>query len=98
MREIPKEILDRCTFKPTGHGDPIEKIHKIVPVDPCPCGATLDDIRLVRIQKNCEPHPHWREYCHTCKLVSILDANVWQPAQVLNAEMRQKNLLKNRKG
>ncbi len=90
MREIPKEILDRCTFKSI-RDDPIEKIHNIVPLEPCACGVELMDVRRVRIQQTKEPQPHWREYCSTCKLVSVLDANDWKPASVLNAEMRSKN-------
>jgi hypothetical protein len=92
--DIPKEILDRCTFKDLGSkGDPIKKIHKIVPEDPCPCGKVLDNIRRVRITQTKEPHPHWREYCHTCKLVSFRGENVWYTARELNDLMRG-NLVK----
>ena len=90
MRDIPKEILDRCTFKRFAKDDPIEKIHTIVPIAPCPCGRILDDVRRVRLNKTKEPYPHWREYCITCKLVSIGGENDWKPARDLNVEMRSK--------
>ena len=91
MREIPKEILDRCTFGSTIKGDPIEKIKNIVPLNPCPCGKVLDDTRRVRIHKVREPKPHWREYCYTCKMVSFRDQNTWYTAQDLNMLIRSQN-------
>jgi hypothetical protein len=86
---MPKEIADRCTFKTTPQ-DFTPRIHKIAPLQPCECGKELENTRLVRLQKNSEPQPHWREYCYTCKLVSVLNANDWKTAHELNAEMRLK--------
>jgi hypothetical protein len=48
----------------------------------------LDEVRRVRIQRNQEPKPHYREYCHSCKLVSPAGENDWQLAKDLNAKMR----------
>ena len=87
MRDIPKDILERCEFT-TGIHDPTPYIKRIQPLDPCPCGKTLDDIRRVRLQKNSDPVPHWREYCYTCKLVSIYNENTWMKPVELNAIMR----------
>ena len=89
MRDIPKHIRDRCTFQSIAKGDPIEKIKSIKPVDPCPCGRELEDVRRVRLAKTVEPIPHWREYCNTCKLVSIAGENNWYPAKDLNCIMRK---------
>jgi len=87
MRDIPKDILDRCTFT-VDRKDNTTKITNITPLDPCPCGRVLDGVRRVRLAKTREPRPHYREYCHTCKLVSILDHNKWQSAYELNAKLR----------
>ena len=92
MSDIPKHIADRCQFKPVCKGDPIEKIHDIQPVEPCPCGAVLSGMRVVRIGLTIYPERHWREYCNTCKLTSKLGENDWKPAQKLNQEMRAQNL------
>jgi hypothetical protein len=89
MRDIPKQILDRCTFKKQVDGT--EQIHKIKPIADCVCGRVLESTRYVRIRRTVEPHPHYREYCITCKLVSVLDHNDWKSANELNAEMRSKN-------
>jgi hypothetical protein len=87
MRDnIPKDILDRCTFKVDKDNN--ESISAIKPLEDCPCGRVLDDVRRVRLAKTKEPHPHYREYCITCKLVSILDHNTWMSAKVLNDKMR----------
>ncbi len=95
MREIPKEILDRCTFKDLGaRGDPLKKISNITPIDPCPCGKTLDETRRVRICYTKEPHPHWREYCHICKMVSLYGKNSWVSAFELNTIMRRQDFSK----
>ena len=89
MRDrIPKEISDRCTFTNTQYDEHNHRITAIKPIDPCPCGKELDDIRRVRLAKTKEPQPHWREYCMTCKLVSLADANDWKTSHELNAEMR----------
>ena len=88
MRDIPKQILDRCEFRSTAQ-DSTEYLVRIKPIDPCPCGRLLDDIRRVRLAKTKEPRPHWREYCTTCRLVSIAGANDWMLAKELNAQMRQ---------
>ena len=89
MRDhIPKEILDRCEFRSTAQ-DSTEYLVRIKPIDPCPCGKELDDIRRVRLARTQEPQPHWREYCTTCRLVSIWNANDWMLAKELNAQMRQ---------
>jgi len=90
MREIPKEILDRCTFK-VNPSDNTKKLHKIKPMTDCPCGVQLESIRYVRIRKTVEPRPHYREYCATCKLTSMLGKNDWKPAAELNQEIRSKN-------
>jgi hypothetical protein len=88
MRDnIPKDILDRCTFKVDK--DSTEYLVRIKPIDPCPCGKLLDDTRRVRLARTVEPIPHWREYCSTCKLVSIYNENTWMPAKDLNAIMRK---------
>lgn len=87
-QQLPKHILDRCEFS-TRKNDSTEYLVRIKPEEPCECGAELDDIRRTRIQKNVEPVPHWREYCYTCKLVSVLGAGDWQTASELNAKMRK---------
>jgi hypothetical protein len=87
MRDnIPKDILDRCTFKVDKDNN--ESISAIKPLEDCPCGRVLDNTRRVRLAKTKEPHPHYREYCHTCKLVSILYHNTWMPARELNNKLR----------
>jgi hypothetical protein len=88
MREIPKEILDRCEFKSTKQ-DSTLYLTRIKPLEPCPCGKELDDTRRVRLARTVEPIPHWREYCQTCKLVSIMGENSWMRAAELNAIMRK---------
>ena len=88
MREIPKEILDRCEFKNSKQDSTLYLV-KIKPEHPCECGLELDDIRRTRIQKTLEPAEHWREYCYTCKRVSILNQNDWHTAKELNAKMRK---------
>ena len=85
---IPKEILDRCEFK-SSKQDSTEYLVRIKPVAPCECGKELDDTRRVRLAKTAEPIPHWREYCSTCKLVSIWGENNWMSAKDLNAIMRK---------
>ena len=95
MRDnIPKDILDRCTFKVDKDNN--ESISAIKPLEDCPCGRVLDDVRRVRLAKTKEPQPHWREYCSTCKLVSVRGANDWKLARDLNAEMRTKNYFKDK--
>jgi hypothetical protein len=86
--QIPKEILDRCEFRST-KADSTEYLVRIKPIAPCECGAELDDTRRTRIQRTVEPKPHWREYCYTCKLVSVLGEGNWQSAKELNAKMRK---------
>ena len=87
MRDnIPKDILDRCTFKVDKDNN--ETISAIKPLEPCPCGRVLEDVRRVRLAKTKEPIPHYREYCITCKLVSVLDHNTWMPARELNNKLR----------
>ena len=95
MRDIPKDILDRCEFV-VGIHDPTPYIKSIRPVDPCPCGEELKDIRRVRLAKTSEPVPHWREYCSTCKLVSIRGENNWMTAKDLNAIMRKADFSKDK--
>jgi hypothetical protein len=88
MRDnIPKDILDRCEFRSTAQ-DSTEYLVRIKPLEDCPCGRELDNTRRVRLAKTVEPRPHWREYCITCKLVSVLDHNTWMPAKVLNDKLR----------
>ena len=88
MRDkIPKEILDRCEFRSTAQ-DSTEYLVRITPLEDCPCGRELDNTRRVRLAKTKEPRPHWREYCITCKLVSVLNHNDWKTANALNAELR----------
>ena len=91
MSDIPKHIADRCQFKPLCKGDPIEKISNIQPIAPCACGRELTATRIVRIGITVYPETHWREYCNTCKLTSILGENDWKPAAELNREMRLQN-------
>lgn len=88
---IPKEILCRLTFTSTKF-DPTPHITQIVPVEPCPCGEPLTDTRIVRLSKNQEPVPHWREYCHTCRRVSILGENTWYDTRELNRKMRNQEI------
>ena len=89
MRDrIPKEISDRCTFTVTQYDEHNHRITAIKPIAPCECGKELDDIRRVRLARTKEPQPHWREYCTTCRLVSIAGANDWMLARDLNAHMR----------
>lgn len=91
MKEIPKEIFDRLEFEnATTHNDNHNlRITKVRAIAPCEsCGRQLDETRYVRIQKNEQPRPHWREYCYTCKLVSPLGEHDWQATQELNAKMR----------
>ena len=88
MRELPKEIAERIVLEPISKTDPTLRITKIRPLEPCACGAELDDTRVVRIQKNNSPFDHWREYCYTCKRVSLLDENNWKNTHELNQEMR----------
>ena len=88
MRDnIPKEILDRCEFK-SSKQDSTEYLVRIKPIAPCECGKELEDTRRVRLAKTVEPRPHWREYCITCKLVSIYNENTWMKPVELNAIMR----------
>lgn len=90
MRDrIPTEISDRCTFTNTQYDQHNTRITAIKPIDPCPCGRKLEDIRRVRLQKMSEPKPHWREYCYTCRLVSLRDKNTWYSATDLNAIIRR---------
>ena len=94
MKQIPKEILERLEFeKPSAYNlDHCLSVISVKAVDPCDsCGLELDEVRRVKIQRNQEPRPHWREYCYTCKLVSPLGEDDWQPTQQLNAKMRQKD-------
>lgn len=103
MRDIPKHIQDRCVFQPIGRDDPIKKIKSIKPIEPCPCGQELEDTRRVRLARTVEPILHWREYCNTCKLVSIAGENNWYTARDLNCIMRkadfaQKSTIKLQKG
>lgn len=93
MREIPKEILDRCEFKNTKQ-DSTLYLTRIKPIAPCPCGQELDDTRRVRLAKTKEPVPHWREYCQTCRRVSIRGENNWMPPRELNAIMRKADFRK----
>jgi hypothetical protein len=92
---IPKQILDRCEFRTTKQ-DSTEYLVKIKPEKPCECGQELDDTRRTRIQRTVEPVPHWREYCYTCKLVSILGENSWMRAAELNAIMRKADFTKDK--
>lgn len=92
---IPKHILDRCEFS-TRKNDSTEYLVKIKPEHPCECGVELDNTRRTRIQRTVEPVPHWREYCYTCKLVSILGANSWMRAAELNAIMRKADFSKDK--
>lgn len=92
MTDIPKEILDRLEFEtPNIHNDHHNpRITKVQAIAPCEsCGLEIDEVRRVRIQRNQEPKPHWREYCYTCKLVSPAGEDDWQPTQQLNFKMRQ---------
>jgi len=103
MRDIPKDIRDRCVFQSIAKDDPIEKIKAIKPIEPCPCGQELTDTRRVRLARTVEPIPHWREYCQTCRLVSIAGENSWHKAKDLNCIMRkadfaQKSTVKLQKG
>jgi hypothetical protein len=93
MRELlPKSIADRCEFEIR---DQIVSIRKIKPTEPCPCGAELDSTRVVKIARNTEPTPHYRESCGTCKRVSILGHNDWHTAMELNRLMRCAEFAKN---
>ena len=92
MRDrIPTEISNRCTFVNTQYDQHNHRITAIKPIEPCPCGRELNDIRRVRLARTAEPQPHWREYCTTCRLVSIAGANDWMLAKELNIQMRSKN-------
>ena len=92
MKQIPKEILSRLVFEtPNKHNDHLNlRIKKVCATAPCEsCGMELDAERRVRLQRNQEPKPHWREYCYSCKLVSHGGTNDWQQTQELNAKMRR---------
>lgn len=89
MRDnIPKEIQERITWDERKDDSTFDRVKRIRPLEPCPCGQQLTDIRRVRLARTQEPQSHWREYCSTCKLVSIWNANDWKTAHELNAEMR----------
>ena len=87
MHHIPKELEDRITIKATGQ-DPIGRITKITPLEPCECGKVLTDTRITRINRCTSYRVHMREWCQTCGLVSILGENDWKTARDLNREMR----------
>lgn len=86
--QIPKDILERITFKKTKL-DPTEYVKQIVPLEPCPCGKILNEIRRCRVTKCVEPQVHWREFCYVCKKVSIMNENDWHNAHDLNAKLRK---------
>jgi hypothetical protein len=90
MRELlPKDIEERITWDQRKDDSTFDRVKSIRPVEPCECGKTLDEIRRVRLARTVEPIPHWREYCSTCKLVSIWRENNWMSAKDLNAIMRK---------
>lgn len=96
MREIPKEIADRLTFETTSKTDPTLYVTNVKPASPCDCGKILDKQRFVRIAKNVEPIPHWREYCHSCNRASVFGENSWHTSAELNLKLRALRAQKNK--
>lgn len=90
MSEIPKEIAERLTFESSPQ-DSTLYLTRIKPEEPCECGRELDNTRVVRISYVVSPVPHWREWCNTCKLVSIYDEHDFKEATELNKQMRKKS-------
>ena len=90
MRDIPKDILNRCTFQKRGrHDDVNQRIVAIIPEHDCECGEPLINTRTTRIAKNKDPVPHWRELCMTCHRVRLCGTESWYGVAELNAKIRR---------
>ena len=99
MKPIPEQILERLEFEraTTQNLGVCLSVKSVKAIAPCEaCGVELDAVRRVRIQRNSEPKPHWREYCYTCKLVTVAGEGDWQEPQQLNAKMRQPDFFKDK--
>ena len=82
---IPSEIADRCEFETK---DEIVYVRRIRPVDPCECGETLTDTRILKINRTQFPFDHIREYCYICKRHRHSGGAWHSSVTELNAEMR----------
>lgn len=70
MKQIPDEILQRCTFYRTPNSPPAEQARitriKDHPLSKCgECNEPVNDVRTYSYLQT--PFWHWREKCITCK-------------------------------
>ena len=87
--EIPKHIQERLTFSEGKNDHRLNaRVVTVKPVDPCEaCGIELEDTRRTKIALCSQPIEHWREYCYTCKMVSVLRENNFQGVAELNRHL-----------
>lgn len=85
MKPIPKEILERLEMETR---DEITYVTAIKPVDPCECGAVLNNTRVVKVNKTEFPFPHIREYCYACRCHRHRGGEWYGAVRDLNQAMR----------
>ena len=85
MKNIPEEIRSRLEFE---ERDELVYVKRIRPANPCECGESLEDTRVVKINQTDFPFPHIREYCYTCRKHRHSGGEWYSGTRDLNQAMR----------